>query len=213
VRRTRIKICGVTTIEAADAAADAGADAVGFVFVKRSPRAIEPGRAWSLMADLPPFLSTVGLFVNASESEYARVESLCPTDFGQLHGVEQEQVVRACGPRVIKGVRFQEQTIASELRRWSAVPEVDAILVDGSAGGEGVAFDWPALAGAFEESAKPIILAGGLTPENVGEAIRTVRPFAVDVSSGVESAPGRKEASLIGAFCNAVRQADADAPS
>lgn len=209
MRRTRIKICGVRDADAALAAAESGADAVGFVFVRSSPRWIEPAEAWRIFARLPPFVSTVGVFVNATVDDYSDVEEVCPTDFGQLHGEEPEETVRQCGPRVIKAVRFDPATIDAELARWSQVDEVDAILVDGSAGGAGVSLDWHALARAAQACSKPLVLAGGLSPENVGEAIRVVRPFAVDVSSGVERATGLKDAGLIRAFCRAVRRADA----
>lgn len=209
--RTRIKICGVRTLETARAAIDAGADAVGFVFYKSSPRFIEPEDAWPIINKLPPMVTTVGLFVNASFDDYADTEQMCPTDFGQLHGQETEKTVRDCGPRIIKAIRFDASTIRADLERWSEVEEVDAILVDGSAGGQGVALDWKALADARDSAGeKPIILAGGLTPANVAEAIHIVRPFAVDVSSGVEKPgrPGEKDPALIESFCAAVRAAD-----
>lgn len=209
--RTRIKICGVRTLETARAAVNAGADAVGFVFYKSSPRYIEPEEAWPIINRLPPMATTVGLFVNASFDEYADVEQVCPTDFGQLHGQETERTVRECGPRIIKAIRFDAATVREDLARWAEVEEVDAILVDGSSGGLGVALDWKALADAKASAGeKPIILAGGLTSANVAEAVRTVRPYAVDVSSGVEVAgrPGEKDPALIEAFCEAVRAAD-----
>jgi phosphoribosylanthranilate isomerase len=209
--RTRIKICGVTDESGALAAAEVGADAVGFVFHGASPRNISPERAWEIAGLLPPFVSSVGLFVNASVEAFTRTEEVCPTDLSQLHGDEREEVVRACGPNIIKAVRFDPATIGRELARWSDVEEVSAILVDGSRGGEGTSFDWAALANAIEtadEFEKKIIVAGGLTPGNVGAAIRAVRPWAVDVSSGVEKRPGVKDPSLIAAFCAAVRAAD-----
>ncbi len=209
-RRTRIKICGVRDLETALAAAAAGADAIGLVFWERSPRFIAPEKAWAIVNGAPPMLTTVGLTVNASPEEHAEIVEVCPTDYGQLHGEEDEETVRECGPRVFKAVRFDPDTIEERLRRWSAVEEVDAILVDGSAGGGGTALDWSALARGRSASEKPLILAGGLTPENVGEAVRTVRPWAVDVSSGVEGARGVKDVKRIEAFCAAVRRADAE---
>lgn len=206
--RARIKICGIRTVEAAHAAAAAGADAVGFVFHPASQRFIEPEDAFAIMASLPPFVSTVGLFVNATLEKFSEIEERCPTTLSQLHGEEPIEVVEACGPGVIKAIRYDGATIEQELARWSAVDEVDAILVDGSAGGAGQTFDWNALAAAKHACSKPLILAGGLTPSNVAEAIRAVRPWAVDVSSGVESAPGVKDAGLIRAFCAAVARAD-----
>jgi len=206
--RTRVKICGIRDAETARVAAEAGADAVGFVFAAGSPRTITPEEAWPIVQTLPPFVASVGLFVDASVDEYAEAEQACPTDFGQLHGSEPEKVVRACGPRLIRAVRFDAARIENDLRYWGGMDEVDAVLVDGSSGGKGEAFDWGALAAASGACPKPIVLAGGLTPENVGEAVRAVRPYAVDVSSGVESAPGVKDPGLIGAFCAAVRAAD-----
>lgn len=214
--RTRIKICGITEESALFAAVDAGADAVGFNFHPSSKRFIEPAEAWELVGLLPPFVSSVGVFVNASVERFSEVEQTCPTDMTQLHGSEKVDVVRSCGPSVIKAFRFDTQTAARALTRWDAVDEVDAVLIDGPAPGDGVAFDWSALAPALEafrvEHArafgKPIILAGGLTPENVAEAIRDVRPYAVDVASGVENEQGEKDPALIEAFCRAVRGAD-----
>lgn len=207
--RTRIKICGITDEEGLFAAADAGADAVGFVFHPKSRRFIEPEEAFELVGFLPPFVASVGLFVDASVERFSDMEELCPTDLSQLHGNESEQVVRDCGPKVIKAVKFDPATIERELARWDKVDEVDAILVDGSAGGAGETFDWNALAKVKAATSKPLIIAGGLTPDNVAEAIRIVRPYGVDVSSGVESEPGQKDSTLIAKFCEAVRSADA----
>lgn len=206
--RTRIKICGITDEEGLFAAADAGADAVGFVFHPSSRRFVEPDDAFDLMSFLPPFVSSVGLFVDADLDRFSEIEELCPTTFSQLHGQESDEDVAACGPGVIKGIRFDPATIARDLDRYQRIEEVDAILIDGSAGGMGESFDWAALVEHKSRTNKPIILAGGLNPENVGQAIRTLRPFAVDVSSGVESAPGVKDRDLIERFCRAVREAD-----
>ncbi len=209
--RTRIKICGVRDAETARVAADAGADAIGLVFVEKSPRFVTPEVAWAIVQTLPPFVASVGLFVDASVDEYAEIEQRCPTDFGQLHGSEPEKTVRACGPRLIKAVQFSEKTIENDLRYWSGIEEVDAVLVDGSPGGEGTALDWNALAQVKDACAKPLILAGGLTPGNVAEAVRVVKPYAVDVSSGVERERGVKDHARIAAFCAAVRGVDVEA--
>lgn len=206
--RTRIKVCGITSHEAADAAAEAGADAIGLVFVKDSPRWIEPAFADEIAAQLPAFVSTVGVYRDEPLRTFLEIVEDCPTRWVQLHGNEDEQLARNCGC-VIKGIRFEAETIEAELLRWSGVDEVDAILVDGSSGGEGVAFEWARLAEPLAMAEKPVILAGGLTPDNVGEAIRACRPFAVDVSSGVEASPGVKDPAKIRAFCRAVREADA----
>lgn len=207
--RTRVKVCGVRTLEAARASVDAGADAIGFVFTMTSARYIDPVDASAIMLRLPPFVDTVGLFVNPSVEEYLDHAEFCPTSYGQLHGDESEKVVRECGPRVIKAIRFNAATITHELDRWAAIEEIDAILIDGSTGGKGESFDWSALAAAkLRAGSKPLIVAGGLTPANVGQAVRAVRPYAVDVSSGVERAPGEKDPALIAAFCEAVQRAD-----
>jgi len=207
--RTRVKICGITSRDAAHAAIDAGADAIGLVFVRSSPRFIEPGEAWALVSSLPPFITTVGLFKDASLDEFAGIEQRCPTALAQLHGEEPEEIVRACGPGVVKAIHYRPDTIRDQLRRWGAIEEVDAILVDGSPGGEGTTLDWADLRRALDDArpAKPIVLAGGLTPDNVAGAIAAVRPYAVDVSSGVERERGVKDPGLIRAFCEAVHRA------
>lgn len=206
--RTRIKICGIRTEEALFAAADAGADAVGFVFVPSSPRSIDPQGAFELMGLLPAFVASVGVFVDPDPDDFADIEAICPTAHVQLHGTEDERLVSALGPGVIKAVRFEPETIRVDMERWGRCDDVGAILVDAPTPGAGVAFDWKALAPLVEACEKPVILAGGLTPESVGEAVRIVRPYAVDVSSGVERERGVKDAALIEAFCDAVRRAD-----
>ncbi len=190
------------------AAVDAGADAIGFMFVRNSPRFIHPDDAYAIMSGLPPLVASVGVFADPDVDEFSDIEEACPTIYTQLHEVEDVETVMNCGPDVIKAVRFDEATIARELAKWDELEEVCAILVDGSSGGAGVAFDWALLTPHLERISKPIILAGGLTPENVGRAIREVGPYAVDVSSGVEREKGVKDAALIEAFCEAVRAAD-----
>lgn len=207
-RHTRIKICGITSVEAGQAAAEAGADALGFVFHKASPRYITPEQAWKLLSLLPPFVTSVGLFVNATVDEFCEVEEICPTVMSQLHGQESADTVEQCGPNIIKAIRFDPATIDDELAMWADVPDVAALLIDGSAGGGGESFDWRLLVPRLGKVQRPIIIAGGLTAENVGEAITTLRPYAVDVSSGVESSRGVKDPTLIAKFCQAVRRAD-----
>ncbi len=209
MHRTRIKICGITDEVGALAASECGADAVGFMFYRPSPRYIEPGQAWEIAQLLPPLVHTVGVFVGPRAEDVDELRESFPFDITQLHGTEPEPVVRECLPPIIKALRFDPQTIEHQLRVWSLVPEVSAILVDGSAGGAGVTLDWGALAKVKDACEHPLILAGGLTPENVGEAVRVVRPWAVDVSSGVEREKGVKDPALIAAFCEAVRRADA----
>ncbi|MCC6428424.1 MAG: phosphoribosylanthranilate isomerase [Phycisphaerales bacterium] len=206
--RTRIKICGIKEPEHALLAAESGADAIGFMFYRESPRYIDPEEARAVMDVLPPLVSTVGVFVNPSIEKFCDCEEICPTNYVQLHGQEDETMVRQCGPWLIRAIRYDAGTIRDELARWDAIDEVDAILVDGSLGGQGTTLDWPALAEAIQGLATPVFLAGGLTPDNVAEAIRIVRPYGVDVSSGVEIERGVKDPALIRAFCQAVREAE-----
>jgi phosphoribosylanthranilate isomerase len=198
----------VTDSDTIRACALHGVDAIGFVFVEDSPRAIDPEEAFALTAELPAFMTTVGVFRDASVDDFADVEEICPTIFTQFHGDEDVDTVVRCGPDIIKGIAFDPRTIGRELMKWASYDEVCAILIDASTPGEGKAFDWEQLVPSMQLVTKPIILAGGLTPDNVGDAIRLLRPFAVDVSSGVESERGVKDASKIAAFCEAVRRAD-----
>lgn len=214
-RRTRIKICGLRDGASVDAAVDAGADAVGFVLVPGTPRFVRPEDAYALGAGVGPLVTPVGVVRNLGVEAYCDLEERCPLPLMQLHGDEPEEVVRQCGPGVIKAIRVDPgddaATLAAVLARWASLEEVDALLVDGPSPGSGAAIDWSVLRAALDEVGPglPLFLAGGLTPDNVGEAVRTVRPFAVDVSSGVESSPGVKDPSRIAAFCAAVREADA----
>lgn len=207
--RTRIKICGITSPDAAWCAVEAGADALGFVFAPASPRFIEPEDAWEIASALPPFITTVGLFVNPTLETLDEAREIFPFDIIQLHGNEPEPLVRDAGPDVIKAIRFDPATIESELLRWSRITEITALLIDGSSGGQGTTFDWNALTQVADSSDHPLIIAGGLDQQNVAQAVRTVRPYAVDVSSGVESEPGVKDPRKIADFCTAVRRADA----
>ena len=221
--RTRVKICGVRDPHTALVAVECGADAIGLVFASGSPRTVTVEEAWEIVGALPPFVTSVGLFVSAKPDKYLAVLEEVAFDMGQLHGTENEPTVRACGPSIIKAVQYKPDTIEAELRKWGRVEEIDAVLVDGGPGGTGEQADWGHLAklqfGAEDPDdgpddwnpacVHPMILAGGLTPENVGDAIRAVRPWAVDVSSGVEREKGEKDFGLIKAFCDAVREADA----
>lgn len=209
--RTRIKVCGITNPEDAAAAVEFGADALGFIFVENTPRYIEPEEAATIMHALPPFVTAVGVVRDLDVDGFCEIEQRCPCPLMQLHGKEPEKTVAMCGPGVVKAFKYDGATIASQLQRWAKIDEVDALLIDGSEGGAGEAFDWNELAGHLADyDDKPIIVAGGLGPQNVGEAIRTLRPYAVDVSSGVEAEPGRKDHGRLAAFIDAVRRADLD---
>ena len=197
---TLIKICGLRSAEMARAAVEAGADAIGFVIeVPGSPRTLAVGEANSIAATLPRRIITVAV---VRDPDPAVVEQWRGT-WLQLHGDEDERTVaRFARTRyVIRGFRFDPEAI----RRWNDCTDVNTLLIDGSAGGRGEAFHHEALAAMMPGINKPVMLAGGLTPRNVAAAIKTVRPWAVDVSSGVETAPGVKDEALIRRFCAAVR--------
>lgn len=207
--RTRIKVCGITSLEGAHAAIDAGADAIGFVLIEGTPRFIKPEAATGIMYSLPPFISAVGVVQDLDVDQFCALEYECPAHTMQLHGKESVDTVCACGPGVIKAFKYEDATIQSQLTRWAKVEELDALLIDGSAGGTGETFEWAKLAEHIKDYPKKIIIAGGLDASNVAEAIKTLRPYAVDVSTGVEDAPGVKNPQKIAEFCAAVRAADA----
>ncbi|MDQ7851234.1 MAG: phosphoribosylanthranilate isomerase [Armatimonadota bacterium] len=204
--RVRVKICGVTSPEVARAAAAAGADAVGLVFAE-SRRRVTVAQAEQIAAVLPPFVAAVGVFVDAPVEEVLTVAHGIPLDAVQLHGEETPQEVaalRAQGLRVVKAVRVGHRLDTEALERYRGA---SAVLLDtcvtGAAGGTGRPFDWSLARGLSERV--PVVLSGGLTPENVAEALEVVRPYAVDVSSGVET-DGRKDPEKIRAFIEAVRR-------
>ncbi len=209
MQRTRIKICGIRTSDAARAASEAGADAIGFVFAKASPRAIDTVTARRIASELPLGLATVGLTVDASRAELQRLRAESGVRTAQLHGSETPESCAGIPGPMIKAIRFDSKTIESELCLWQDVRGVTGLLIDGSSGGLGESFDWSRFPYLANSSRLPLVLAGGLTPENVGEAIGVARPYAVDVSSGVESSRGVKSDDLIREFCLAVQEADA----
>lgn len=208
--RTRIKICGITNHDDAQAAVDNGADALGFIFVKDSPRYIDPEEAAPIMFELPPMVSSVGVVQDLDLDTFCQVEQQCPAHSFQLHGKEPVPLVVQCGPGVIKAFKYEEVTIKSQLDRWAKIEEVDALLIDGSEGGQGKSFDWPKLAPMLENYPKKIIIAGGLDASNVAQVIKTLRPYAVDISTGVESSPGIKDHTKIAELCAAVHAADSN---
>jgi phosphoribosylanthranilate isomerase len=204
--RTRVKICGMTREQDIDAAASAGADAIGLVFYPPSPRFLAIERARELRSAVPAFVSTVALFVNAAADEVARVVERVQPDLLQFHGEETPQFCRSFGRpylkacRVRPGVDLLEYLWAfSDAAAWMADAYVEAY------GGTGTTFDWSLVPAERE---RPLVLSGGLARDNVRDAIRRVRPWAVDVSSGVESAKGIKDAARIADFIAEVRNAD-----
>ncbi|MDO8847602.1 MAG: phosphoribosylanthranilate isomerase [Coriobacteriia bacterium] len=209
--RTRIKICGLTRPEDAAAAVAAGADAVGVVLAP-SRRQLTIDQAAEVLADVPPFVARVGVFVDAHADDVWEAVSRLELTAVQFHGDEAPETCEMAPAPVIKALRVGPGFGIASTDAYRGV--VSALLLDtlvaGEAGGTGVAFDWYAVAGRLPEWA-PVVLAGGLGPENVAEAVRALRPYTVDVSSGVESAPGVKDHRLIEEFVAAVRGADGEA--
>ncbi|MFI8556558.1 phosphoribosylanthranilate isomerase [Pseudomonas putida] len=202
----RSKICGITRIEDALAAADAGADAIGFVFYAKSPRAVDVRQARAIIAELPPFVTTVGLFVNASRCELNEILEVVPLDLLQFHGDETPADCEGFHRPWIKALRVRpgdDLEAACQLYGGAQGVLLDT-YVAGVPGGTGEAFDWSLVPAGLS---KPVILAGGLSAGNVGQAIAQVRPYAVDVSGGVEQSKGIKDAAKIDAFMRAVKQA------
>ena len=206
-QRTRIKICGLRQEADVECAVEAGADAVGFVFYNPSPRYVSVSRACELARRLPPFVTPVGLFVNA-DAELVN-EAICavPQLVLQFHGDESSRVCESFGRPFLRAARMQS---GFDLLDFCAVhSRAQAILLDADVegyGGGGKVFDWSLIP---RNVALPVVLSGGLHAGNVAEGIRQVRPWAVDVSSGVESAKGIKDAAAIRRFCEAVHEADA----
>ncbi len=210
---TRIKICGITQLTDAAAAIEAGADALGFVFAD-SPRRITPGAARDIIRQIPPFVQTVGVFVvdPASAEERGRIERTADTcGFGviQLHCGYSADLTRALRDRrLVLGARVRDR---ASLESIPGIEDACGLLldthVDGVAGGTGRTFDW-SLAVEAKKLGKPVIMSGGLTPENVARAIETAHPYAVDVSSGVESSPGRKDPERVREFIERARSTD-----
>lgn len=206
LRRTRVKICGITRMQDLQAAVEAGADALGFVFARRSRRALEPAEAAALVAGTPAFVSRVGLFMDQDFEEVARILDRVPLSLLQFHGREDAEFCRQFGLPYMKAFGMAALTAAAQSAERSLerveheFGDAAALLFDshgaGEVGGTGRSFDW----GLVPRLARPVVLAGGLTPENVREAVRQVRPWAVDVSSGVEDAPGVKSAEKMQAF-------------
>ncbi len=205
--KTQVKICGLTNVADALAAAEAGADLIGLMFYEQSPRHLTLAAAANISRALPPGVLRVGVFVNPDEALVTRAIAECGLNLLQFHGEEPSEFCTQFGVMSLKAFRVRDAESLSRLADY----QTDAFLLDayspGGLGGTGETFNWE-LALAAKKYGRPVFLAGGLTPENVGAAVRRVRPFAVDVSSGVESAPGKKAAVKVQAFIQAVRQAD-----
>jgi phosphoribosylanthranilate isomerase len=217
MHRTRIKICGITRDEDARAAIAAGADALGFVFYPKSPRAVTAAQAAALMRAVPPFVSTVALFVNASVDEVCAAAQIAPFSLLQFHGDETAEecaaIAAAVGKPFMRAFRVRPDTSPSDLLEYelqyrTASPLFSSLLLDtwvDAYGGSGKVFDWSLVP---KELAPRVVLSGGLSVHNATGAVERVRPYAVDISSGVEAAKGIKDALKITAFIEAVRVAD-----
>lgn len=201
----RVKICGITNLSDALLAVESGADALGFIFVPGSPRHITAKQAYDIMLNLPPFVITVGVFADMDAQALQAILQALPLQVLQFHGKETEAECLRYEKPYIKTLHIKPD---SDIHRLAAAyPRASAFLLDTyhpqRLGGSGLAFDWQRVPAKLD---KPIILAGGLTPENVGQAIHAVKPYAVDVCSGVEAQPGTKDPIKLNAFFNAVKR-------
>ncbi len=204
--KVRIKICGITNLDDALLAVELGAHALGFIFSLQSPRKVEPEAARRIITHLPPFVLTVGVFVDEESAVVRDLAAGVGLDWIQLHGSEPPDYCLSLERRVIKAFRVRDESSLSEMEKYrDAVP---AFLLDtykpGQVGGTGETFNWDLARQARKYG--PIILAGGLTPDNISQAIITARPQAVDVASGVEAAPGKKDPEKLRAFFNAIKR-------
>jgi phosphoribosylanthranilate isomerase len=206
---TRVKICGITNLEDARVAAEAGADLLGFVFYPQSPRYVEPGSVCQIVQAIRRAsfaVRFVGVFVDEAPGSVWQATSVCGLDYAQLHGSEPPETVLALRERgldVIKAFRVRNGASLAEIERYRATAYLLDSYVPGQPGGTGQTFDWTLAARAKPYG--PVILAGGLTPGNVAEAVRTVQPWCVDVSSAVEAAPGCKDPDKVRRFVDAAR--------
>ncbi len=199
----RVKICGNTNLKDTMAAVEAGADAVGFVFYAKSPRAVFPKGVAAIVSHLPPFVDCVGVFVNENPEIVRQIMSECGLAYAQLHGEESPQYCADLKRPVIKSIRVRTRADVANLSAYRAHAILLDTYVEGLVGGTGTTFDWGL---AVEAKAwGPVILAGGHTPDNVGEAISRVQPYGVDVSSGVEISPGVKDHAKVKAFVENVK--------
>jgi phosphoribosylanthranilate isomerase len=203
----KVKICGITNVEDALAAVEAGASAVGFIFYEPSPRFLSPKDAAAIVHALPALVAKVGVFVNAPEDRVRRILDECALDTLQFHGEEPPEFCRRFPVKRIKAFRVRDPDSLAATRAYSTETWLLDSFVVGQPGGTGSRFNWEIAAAAVRSGGR-VLLAGGLTPENVAAAARAVRPYGFDVSSGVESAPGKKDAAKVRAFIRAVREAE-----
>ena len=206
-QRLKVKVCGITNAEDAVAAVEAGADALGFIFYEKSPRHVMPAVASRIIAALPPLVLPIGVFVNERLATVRTIMDTCGLAMAQLHGDETATYCHELARPAMKALRLRDRGSLLALAEYQGRGGIRGFVLDTYSefayGGTGQVADW----GLAAEVAKStsVLLAGGLTPDNVADAVRTVRPYGVDVSSGVESAPGRKDHGKVRAFLEAVR--------
>ncbi|MFT4577742.1 MAG: phosphoribosylanthranilate isomerase [Nitrospinales bacterium] len=197
-RQVKVKVCGMTSLKDALVAVEEGADAVGFIFYKKSPRSVTMKTVREIILELPPFVDTVGVFVDETVEQINKIADYCNLDIIQLHGDESPTFCKKIRRRVIKAFRVKDMQSVKKLSSF----QVSGFLLDTFSknlhGGTGKVFDWNLALPA--KKIGPVIMAGGLTPNNVQQAIRQVRPYGVDVCSGVESEPGIKDHKKVRAF-------------
>ena len=202
----KVKICGITNLEDALAAADAGADALGFVFYPESPRFIDPGKARAIIARLPAFITSVGVFVDESEDLIRRIIREGGVQVLQFHGSESPILCTRFREKAVKAIRIKDEESIKEMQMYDVDTFLLDTMVEGIKGGTGKTFNWK-----YAEMAKEhgrIILSGGLNPSNIGDAVRQLKPYGVDVSSGVEIRPGKKDHEKIREFVREAKKND-----
>lgn len=203
----KVKICGITNVRDARRSARAGADALGFNFVSGTPRYVQPDRARAIVLELPPFVSTVGVFMDSLAETVREVVEYCGLEYAQLHGHETpDMCAKLRGIKLLKALRVRSVADVRQIEHYSVDGYVLDTYVPGVPGGTGKTFDWGLARHA--PSTERIILAGGLTPENVAEAVAAARPYGVDVSSGVEIEPGKKDKELVEWFIRIAKSVD-----
>ena len=208
----KVKICGITNVEDAQVAVAAGADALGFVMYPKSPRCVKPAVVSAIIAGLPPFVLPIGVFVNEDPQRVRALMDECGFTLAQLHGDESASYCEHFGRPALKAIRLKDRAAFLALAEFHGRANVRGFVIDAfgehAYGGTGQTVDWTLAAEVAR--AAPILLAGGLTPSNVAEAIRQVRPYGVDVSSGVEQSPGKKDPDKVKAFIQAARLVPAE---
>ena len=203
----KVKICGITNLEDAQVAVSAGADALGFVFYAKSPRFVEPKVAKQIILGLPPFVLPIGVFANEEQKVVRDIMEKCGLALAQIHGDETPAYCESLERPILRGIRLKDRGSFLAMAEYKGRAGVRGFLVDAFSesafGGTGKTADWDLAAEAAK--AAPILLAGGLNPENVQEAIQKVKPYGVDVSSGVEASPGKKDSEKVKAFIRAAK--------